>query len=133
MTRFSFSSLRARLMLLVLLAVIPALGLVLYTAAEQRRSAAVEAQEGALRLARLASSDQEQFIEGARQLLVSLAQLPHVRQRDSGACDALFANLLKQYPLYATLGAVDAKGYPFCSAIPIRRPFSAADRAWFQR
>ena len=50
MGRFSFSSLRVRLLLLVLLAVIPALGLMLYTGLEQRRLAAVHAQEGALRV-----------------------------------------------------------------------------------
>lgn len=62
MTRFSFSSLRARLLLLVLLAVIPALGLILYTAAEQRRAAAGEAQANALRLARSVSSGQDDLI-----------------------------------------------------------------------
>ncbi|HEY3305659.1 MAG TPA: ATP-binding protein [Candidatus Binatia bacterium] len=43
MTGFTFSSLRARLLLLVLLAVIPAFGLIAYTAWEQRQSGAAEA------------------------------------------------------------------------------------------
>ncbi len=133
MTRFSFSSLRVRLLLLVLLAVIPALGLILYTAAEMRRTASKEAQANALRLAQSVSSAQDDLFEGARQLLTALAQLPEVRKRDSEACNALFASLLKQFPLYVSLGAVDAKGDAFCSAIPITGPINAADRAWFQR
>jgi len=133
MIRISFSSLRVRLLLLVLLAVVPALGLILYTAAEIRKSASVEAQTNALGLAQSVASSQDDLIEGARQLLISLAQLPQVRQRDSDACNTLFANLLKQFPLYVSLGAVDAKGNPFCSAIPIKTPFSAADRTYFQR
>lgn len=48
MRRLSFSSLRARLLLLVLLAALPALGLILYTDLEQRRLAATQAQEDAL-------------------------------------------------------------------------------------
>ncbi len=133
MRRFSFSSLRVRLLLLVLLAVVPALGLIIYTGAETRRTASMEAQANALRLAQSVSSTQDDLFEGARQLLIALAQLPEVRKRDSKACNTLFANLLKQYPLYSTLGAADAKGDPFCSAIPIRKPFNVADRAWFQR
>jgi len=132
-TSFSFSGLRVRLILLVLLAVIPALGLIIYTGLEMRRTASMEAQANALRLVQSVSSAQDDLFEGARQLLIALAQLPEVRERDSEACDTLFANLLKQYPLYSTLGAADAKGDPFCSAIPIRGPLNVADRAWFQR
>jgi Na+-transporting NADH:ubiquinone oxidoreductase subunit NqrB len=60
MIRF-LSSLRFRLILLVLLALVPALGLVIYNAAEQRRLVATQAQENALRLARVAASNQEQL------------------------------------------------------------------------
>ena len=133
MTRFSFSSLRVRLLLFVLLAILPALGLVLYTAVEMRSVASMEAKANALRLAQSAANNQDDFFEGARQLLIALAQLPEVRKQDSKACNALFASLLKQFPLYVSLGAVDAKGNSFCSAIPISKSVSAADRAYFQR
>ena len=68
---FSFSSLRARLLLLVLLAVIPVLGLILYTDLEQRRLAADQAQGDALRFVRLAAADQTQLIQGTDQLLAA--------------------------------------------------------------
>src|SRR2546430_13524998 len=128
-----FSSLRARLLLLVLLAVIPALGLILYTDLEQRRLAANQAQEDALRFARLAAADQAQLIQGAHQLLAALSQLPAVRENDSETCTALFTNLLKQYPVYANLGAARANGEVFCSVAPITQPVSVAGSAWFQR
>src|SRR3990172_8119226 len=100
MTRFSFSSLRVRLLLLVLLAVLPALGLILYTASEQRRSAAEEAKNSALQLARSFSNSQDDLIEGARQLLTALAQIPSVRDGNRAECNVIFAGLLKQYPRY---------------------------------
>uniref|UniRef100_UPI001ABB10D2 hypothetical protein n=1 Tax=Aetokthonos hydrillicola TaxID=1550245 RepID=UPI001ABB10D2 len=56
------STRRTRLVLLVLLAVVPALGLNLYTASGQRRTATLEAQEQALRLARLAANNQKQVV-----------------------------------------------------------------------
>jgi GAF domain-containing protein/C4-dicarboxylate-specific signal transduction histidine kinase/HAMP domain-containing protein len=133
MRSFFVSGLRARLLLLVVLAVGPLVGLVFFNAADQRRMASVQALDNALRLARLIASEQKQIIEGARQLLVSLSQLPPVRGHDSSACNTIFAELLKQYPQYATLGAVDATGNPFCSAIRIKNSFNVADRTWFQR
>jgi len=132
MVRFLLSSLRARLLLLVLLAVLPAVGLTLYTAWEQRRQAAVVAQKEALTLAESASADHERLIEGARQLLVGLARLPEVRKRDARSCSALFADLLNQYRMYANIGAVDPRGSVFCSALP-SRPVNLADRAYIRR
>ena len=106
MARFSFSSLRARLLLLVLLAVVPALGLTLYTGLEQRRLAAVEAQEDALRVLNHSTMQQDLLIAGARQLLVTLAHLPQVRKRDSGGCSPIVAELLKEHP-YLMIAAGD--------------------------
>ena len=129
---FSFSSLRARLLLLVLLAVIPVLGLLLYTDLEQRRLAADQAQEDALRFVRLAAADQTQLIQGTDQLLAALAQLPAVRDGDPEACTLLFTNLLKRYPAYANLGAARADGEVFCSVVPVTGPLSVAGSTWFQ-
>ncbi|MBI2863331.1 MAG: response regulator [Chloroflexi bacterium] len=127
-------SLRARLILLVLLAIIPASGLTLYTGLEQRRQAAVEVQERALRLARVAASNQEVLVEGARQLLLAVAQLSEVRARDSAASTTLFGNILKQYPRYVNLIAVEANGNVFASAVPrVGKPANIADREWLKR
>jgi hypothetical protein len=76
MTRLFRSSLRSRLLLLVLLALLPALALILVTAWEQRQLAAVDAQESALRLSRLAASNQERLIEGARSLSSASPRFP---------------------------------------------------------
>ncbi len=133
MARWSFHSLRNLLVLLVLLAVTPALVLILYTASEQRRVAAAHVQDEALRLARIASSQQQRFIEGARQLLIALAKRPDVRHARAGACTAAFADLLSSYPFYANLGAIRADGTIFCSALPFTYPLSAAHRSYFQR
>src|SRR5215210_5199236 len=132
-TRGALSSLRVRLLLLVLLAVLPALGLILYGAAEQRRQAADTLRAEGLRLARLAAGDQEDLNESSRQLLIILARLPAVRDRDAAACSALFVELLRLYPRYANLGVAGADGEIFCSGLPLGGPVNIADRAYFQR
>ena len=76
MTRFSLSSLRVRSVLIVLLATIPALGLILWNAAEQRRTAMLEAEASALRLAQIAANNQERVIEVAGGFLSAVAQFP---------------------------------------------------------
>lgn len=133
MKRISLSSLRARLLALVLLALIPALGLILYTASEQRRGAAADVQANLLRLAKFAAANQGQTSEGARQLLIALSQLPEVRQGNTEACNKLFADLLKQYRAYATFGVLDVDGNAICSSLPLTKPINAADRTYFRR
>jgi len=131
--RSPFASLRARLLWLVLMAILPAMGLVLYTGLEQRREAAAQAKDEALRLVRVASANQAQLIEGARQLLIALAELPEVRGGDPAACHALFNALLNQYSLYANLGVADPNGDVWCSAVPLTGRVNISDRVYFRR
>lgn len=129
----SFSSLRTRLLLLVAVAVVPVLGLTFHSAVEQRHLAGIEVQETALRLARLVSTQQGQLVLGTRQLLMGLTQLREVRKLDGRACSALFADLLKAYPVYSNLGAIDNNGRLYCSALPMTGAVNLADRPYFQR
>jgi hypothetical protein len=75
------SSLRFRLIVLVLLAVIPAVGLILLTAARQRALTAGEVQRNALRAARVIATEQERVLESAHQLLITLSGFPQVRKK----------------------------------------------------
>ncbi|HXJ83871.1 MAG TPA: diguanylate cyclase [Candidatus Methylomirabilis sp.] len=129
----SLSSLRLSLLLLVLLAVLPALALILSTAWEQQRQAANSAQEDALRLARVAAADQLRLIEGARSLLVGLAQLSEVQMHNAKACTGLFAEVQKQFPLYLNIGAVRPDGHVFCATHGRAIIDNVADQAFFRR
>ncbi len=128
-----FSSLQVRLSLLVVLTVIPALALDVYTAWEQRRMEKTQAQEIALRLARFIAAEQKQIVESTRQLLFTLAQLPEVRQTERGKCHAIFAGLLKQFPMYANLGIIAPDGNVRCNAMEVYTGADAFDRAYFQQ
>jgi PAS domain S-box-containing protein len=132
MSRFS-SSLRFRLLLLILLTVIPVLGLALYSASEDRQREVSHIEAEALRLVQIVSVEEEQLIRGTRQLLVALAKLPQVQDGDSALCSAFFAELLKDYHRYDNFGAIEPDGDVFCSALPTSGPVNAADRGYFQR
>ena len=131
--QLTFSSLRYRLLLLVLVAVLPALVLVLLTSWEQRRMAALSKQEDALRVTRLAAATHERLVDGARSLLTGLAALSDVQMHGAKACSTHFAEILKQFPLYANVGALRLDGHLFCQARPQRGPRSLATRPEFLR
>ncbi|HEX9075328.1 MAG TPA: cache domain-containing protein, partial [Anaerolineae bacterium] len=130
--RIYWSGLRFRLLVLVLLALLPGLAFFLYNASEQRHQSAVHNQQDALRLARLVAANQKYLIEGARYLLITLSQLPPVRDQDAATCSIYMANLLAQYAPYSNFGAVDREGNIFCMGRELKRPVNIADRAYFQ-
>ena len=132
--RFSFSSLRTRLMLLVLLAVLPAFALVIHNGMDARLHGAQSAKTEAMRVAQLSAIELKQLIDAARQLLISVAQHREVRKNDLGYCSSLFTNLMKQYPQYAQFGVADMDGNVFCSSAPTSTDsVNVADHAYFWR
>lgn len=126
-------SLRVRLLFLVLLAVFPTLLLILGTNLRERQIAVQHVREDTVRLLRVTTGQHDRFIDGARQLLVALTQLPVVRDHSSSACNAIFGGLLSQYPYYANLGAADLTGHVFCSGQRLTKPINLAGRDFFQR
>jgi diguanylate cyclase (GGDEF)-like protein len=133
MNLFPLSSLRYTLLLIVLLAMLPALALILSTAWEQRRQAEVDTAADALRLARLAASDHERLIEGARSLLVVLAQLSDVQMHNAKACSALFAEVQRRFPPYTNIGAIRPDGRIFCAARTRPGFDNVAQQPFFER
>jgi signal transduction histidine kinase len=127
-----FSKLRVRLLALVLLAILPALGLVVYTGWEQRRVAMKEALMAAQRVVSFAAASQKQHVESSKQLLATLAQLKEVHPARAAEAEALFRNLLQVHPVYANIGGIGADGYLFASALPYTNRVYLGDRSYFQ-
>ncbi|MEF3698358.1 sensor histidine kinase [Desulfolutivibrio sp.] len=125
------STIRGRLVLLVLLSVLPAMGLLALFWHQERVRAMEFAQEEARQLVAGAADIQEHMAIGARQMLMTLSQLPEVRERDSVACSAAFARLLKENSYYTNILAVDAAGDMFASGIPAEGPVTLRDRKHF--
>jgi signal transduction histidine kinase len=116
----------------VLLAILPALGLVVYTAFEQRRAAMREAKAAAQRTVAFAAAAQKQYLEAARQLLLTLSQLKEVRPDRAAEAEALFRNLLQVHPIYANIGAARLDGYVFASGLEFTNRVYLGDRSYFK-
>jgi signal transduction histidine kinase len=126
-------SLRIRLLLLVLIAIIPAWGAIAYTAAEQKRIAVAEIQRNVLRLVEFSAHEEEQVLQGTRQILIALANFVQKTDENSSECSTFCADLLKQFRRYANIGAINPNGDIFCSAVMFHEPTNAADQSWFRR
>ena len=133
MKAISLGSLRVRLVILVLLAVIPALALILYTARVQRLVATESSHESLSRIASLTASDVSGIIEGAQQLLQGLAQFHEIRGADSAACGAVMKKLVGMYSFYSALGVASPDGNVICSGVPLTNSVSVMDRSWFRQ
>ncbi len=131
--RFKIGGLRLRVVGLLILALLPAFALMVFTASESRSRAIEETQNNALRLTELAAANQQQLIDGARDILITLAQIPAIQKQDRAACLFFLSNVLMQHPLYANFGATDKDGNVFCMTMPQRLPLSIADQTYFQQ
>ena len=126
-------SLRGRLMLMVFLAIVPALVVVVYSTVVQRRLGFEMASNETLQVVRLAGAEHDRLIDNARQLLLTLAQLREVRARDAESCQTLFDDLLKAYPAYANFGASDIEGNVFAAVRPSSNFVNIAQADYFQK
>lgn len=132
MSRFRITGLRSRILFLMLLAMLPALVLVLATAIRARQERADRVQEEALQLALLAVDRYDELIQGARQLEETLGSLPFVVAGEQPACNELLATILEQNAYYSGIFVLNPRGDLICSAPPSDTPMNVADRDYFQ-
>jgi two-component system cell cycle sensor histidine kinase/response regulator CckA len=129
------SGLRARLLLLLGVAVLPAVALLLIGRSAEQQATTRELHTQAMNLARLTGQAHAQRIEVARQLLISLANHPAMRAADAADCNRLVRALTAQYEgTYATIGRAKTDGVVDCLAFDdAPAGMSIADRDYFQR
>ena len=132
LSRFHADSLRSRLLLLVLLALVPPVILNLTGAWQQRTRELVAAKEDLQRLTQLAAANEARFLEGTRQFLTTLADVPEVRQ-DAATCSAFLSTVLKKNDGYLNLGLIQLDGDVACSAQSSPKLVNVKDRSYFQR
>jgi hypothetical protein len=121
----------SRLFLLVAVALLPAIAVQVYNEFDLRRAREVEVQNQALSLAKLAAAEQQQIVQGIRQALIALSELPAIKAKDTPACNAYFAKIKQRYPGFINFIVVDMDGSSFCDASSDHKPSTAAGRAYF--
>jgi hypothetical protein len=121
----------ARLLLLVLLAVLPMIALQAWHERELRNERGDVIRERVVYRVHQLAAEIGELREGARQLLLAIAQLEAVKLRQPEACSPLLAKLRSSYPNYSLLAAADAEGRIFCASG--QTVASVADQSFFRR
>jgi PAS domain S-box-containing protein len=125
-------TLRTRLVLLVVAAMLPLFGLSAVNA-WLNADAAVERAQGDLRFAvSLAASSQQRLTETAHQVLTVIAHVPDIAGGQDAGCSRFLGDLRQQFPDYANLGVIGADGYARCLGPGARSPLYFGDRAYFR-
>jgi len=110
------TGLTGRLFLLVIIAVIPALVIQAWNEYDLRIAREADIRQQVIQVTKQFGEQIGELREGARQLLLALAQLDPVKLHEPLGCSALFSKLKLRYANYSVLGAADTDGRVFCSS-----------------
>lgn len=122
---------RQFLMLLVALALTPALCIIVYSAIERHREAVRQTEQSIGHLTESMVLHQESLVTSTRQFLATLGEVPAIQNHDLTASQRLLAKLHKQNPHYVNILLADPDGYIFANAVNVPG-FSVTDRKYFK-
>jgi PAS domain S-box-containing protein len=92
-------------------------GVEVYNGFNLRANRELELRNEAMQLARIATLDIDRILEGARQLLATLAKLPAANGWDTRACSIVAATVNSDFE-YDFITAVDSAGQILCTSSP---------------
>ena len=125
-------TLRLRLVLLVMAAIVPLLLLSVVKAVWQTEDALKRTTGGLAFSASLVAANHEQVSEAARHLLESAVVV--MAQTNTGIdCHAYFKSLKQRLPQYVNVGVIGMDGYSRCDGISGNQPVYLGDRTFFQQ
>jgi len=121
----------SRLLLVVVIAVLPILAIQVWHECGLRNEREGVVRDRVVHKVQQLAAEVRELREGARQLLLAIAQLEAVKLHQPEACSMLLAKLRSSYPNYRLLGAADTEGRVFCASGPV--PISVAGQPFFER
>jgi len=123
---------RWQLIIIVLIVALPAAGIIIYSGVQQRDNSIHDARKDTQRLVDRIASEQRILVASARQLLVSVSQLPEVKGKNATEVNLVLGRILKLSPNFTSLYIADLTGSIWASAIPPTNPITIYDRRYFK-
>ncbi|MDB5946666.1 MAG: putative histidine kinase, classic, partial [Ramlibacter sp.] len=125
-------SLRERLVILMVAAILPLFALSFWLALRETRSATALVQSQLKFAASLVAANQDGNVEAAQQLLGAISALPPLHEGERDACQHYFEGLLKRFPEYSNIGLLRPDGQVVCHGNGRLGDASAIDRDYFR-
>ncbi len=133
MADISTRNLQARLLILVFLAFLPAMGIFAY-ATHEVRELQLQAKEQELVLrAQVTAARFRSMVTENGILLAGLAEFPEVRTGHPPACTDYLGRVLRHADQLTTISLIGMDGYMACGAFTPENPLYLGDRAYFVR
>lgn len=126
-----FTRIRVRILVIVLLAIIPAIALIYHSAAERKRQVYADIEKNTLRLSRFLASNLERDLAQGHGFLKSVALNLESASRNRDSCRAFLSELLRDTSVYSNIGLADGSGKILCSAAPIPGEAGLNGLKWF--
>ena len=121
-----------RLLLVVSVALVPALGFQVYSESQARHIRKQLVEEEALRLVRLVAAEQQRILEGTEQTLNAISGAPAVQDNWPEICQRLLRNVVEQSPRYTTVAVIGLDGRVVCVPRADQRGIDVSDRDYFR-
>jgi serine phosphatase RsbU (regulator of sigma subunit)/HAMP domain-containing protein len=128
-----FRGLRARLLVIVLLALLPATVLLVAYAGYQNQSSELRAAQDVQRLAESDASSLQGLVGQARATLVAYSASQAVQNQQWKIAQATAQRIEGEHPEYLNIGVLATDGRLVVSALPTSGTVTARDRTYFQR
>jgi PAS domain S-box-containing protein len=131
MTRLRSISVRQYLLGLVLLAIMPALGIIVYSTWERHYEGTRQTEINLSNLVDSLAMHHESLAGSTRQFLATLGKIPSVQELDANTSSKIFSDLLKQNPQYVNILAARLDGSVYAQSI-FKPGINVADRKYFK-
>lgn len=125
-------SLQFRILLITVVATVPFIAFSIYDAEQDRERSIVDLKDEAIQLVNFILIEEAKTIDGARQLLTSLSNLPKEYFTDSIRCKSYLSSLLTKFNRYVNLGVVSKNGTLFASGRQIENKIDYSNNEFFE-
>lgn len=126
-------SLRARLLLVAFVALLPLLGYFFYTRGQLREIALDEVERSARHQARMVAGEYEAALRDTRTLLATLARIPEIREADPEECPRILGEIMEERAYRTAIGVIEEDGFARCMTPPPEEPVYFGDRSYVTR
>ncbi|HYH18633.1 MAG TPA: PAS domain-containing protein [Azospirillum sp.] len=123
----------ARLFLLVIIAVLPAIGIQVHNVVQLHGERMSGANDQARSLLHLVEREQARLVAGVRQVAVTVSEGSFLRTGENARCQAYLDRLARRSPDHQYITATDRAGMVLCSGTAAAVGRSIADRPFFHR
>jgi PAS domain S-box-containing protein len=129
----AFTGLQRRLLVLLIVALLPVFGFVIYASIKNQEERLSQAGINLSTVAQLSALGTARTVEGTRQLLGVIASGPSLRGDGlNHLCTEFLSNIRSAYPLYLNVGFLDTAGGVRCDGLNSTSADNFADRPYFQ-